>query len=510
MNDHDAALMAILATAYASKMRAAHRPEWLVLAFLALVRSMRRGGGDLATAKIAIAALATQITRYVNGQVPSAADLAPGPVVREFQKTLDDAGAKARKEAVGAALAARLALVLMAETQNLTLHLTAKVAVSKNVGGLTRTVHSDNPCERCAALEGDYTPPYPDDLWWDHPRCLPAGAIVFGPKVHAGYERWYSGMLVEMRTRNGYVLTCTPNHPVLTPNGWVAAASLIEGCYVLCAGRRNGMFQDGSPDDYQVPALIEDVARTLGYTSDVASRMVPTTPEDFHGDGMRGKVRVIWADGLLRHSIDAALGEPFAKLRFSEGDMQSLAFDSLRAPALPFERLDMALPCCVRGGGIGTALLSAQAPVTENLVLAEVSHGAASGNEPVVNRTTRDAVVLAERQFTLAREVACDEFRYRERAPRMPFSPSENDPMLQKPLLYGQPGDAIETGKAVQRLTGHVASDEIVKIDLLPRSSCHVYNLQTADGWYAANTNYSTGTMGIVTHNCCCEWEETA
>lgn len=171
MTDHDAALMAILATAYAARMRAAHRPEWLVLAFLALVRSMRRGGGDLATAKVAIGVLATQITRYVNGQVPSAADLASAPVVREFQQTMTDAVAKARKDATGAAAAALLALVLMSETQGLTVKLTAQAAVSTNVQSITRSIGSDNPCEECTDLEGTYTPPYPDDLWYWHPRC---------------------------------------------------------------------------------------------------------------------------------------------------------------------------------------------------------------------------------------------------------------------------------------------------------------------------------------------------
>jgi len=54
----------------------------------------------------------------------------------------------------------------------------------------------------------------------------------------------------------------------------------------------------------------------------------------------------------------------------------------------------------------------------------------------------------------------------------------------------------IPEAQAVHRLAGDVFLDQVVEVQMLRDWSGHVYNLQTADGFYVAN--------GIVTHNCHC------
>lgn len=172
----------MLATAYAARMRAARRPEWLVLAFLRLVRAFKSlfGGGThsastapyTASVSTAITVLAARITRYVGEQVPSAPPIHPAPVARELQRTIDLAMAKAHRDVTGDALTARIAVILPAETQLLTAKLTRQSAQHPDVQSITRETHSANPCADCDALAGTYTAPFPDDLFWSHPNCL--------------------------------------------------------------------------------------------------------------------------------------------------------------------------------------------------------------------------------------------------------------------------------------------------------------------------------------------------
>ena len=62
-----------------------------------------------------------------------------------------------------------------------------------------------------------------------HPRCLPGDTLVLPiGVVAAGSERWYEGNIVIIETLENK-LTVTPNHPILTPNGWIAAGLLQQG-----------------------------------------------------------------------------------------------------------------------------------------------------------------------------------------------------------------------------------------------------------------------------------------
>lgn len=47
--------------------------------------------------------------------------------------------------------------------------------------------------------------------------------------VVRSYAHQYDGDLIEIKTASGVNFTCTPNHPILTLNGWVSAASLHNG-----------------------------------------------------------------------------------------------------------------------------------------------------------------------------------------------------------------------------------------------------------------------------------------
>jgi len=123
-------------------------------------------------------------------------------------------------------------------------------------------VRAAGACKRCRQNQDPAAIPV-------HMQCFPAGTVVSGPKAVASVTRWYSGELVEIETRSGAVLASTPNHPILTVQGWVPMGLLEQGDQVVSQG--------GS----ERSALIEDVASSVGEHS----MEVAVTDESFHGDG---------------------------------------------------------------------------------------------------------------------------------------------------------------------------------------------------------------------------------
>ena len=63
-------------------------------------------------------------------------------------------------------------------------------------------------------------------------NCFLPGTRVSGLFV-AGLKARYSGPMIELQTAQGARLSVTPNHPVLTDQGWIPAHCVIEGDCIL-------------------------------------------------------------------------------------------------------------------------------------------------------------------------------------------------------------------------------------------------------------------------------------
>ena len=227
---------------------------------------------------------------------------------KELQKYYDslapDAAARAKRAiiqgvAVGdspAKIAARLRDALSIPlSKALTISRTESLGAYRRASQETMRANADvmagwkwltgaTPCPFCQEQAERGVIPMDEDFE-SHPNCFPAGVMVSGPRVLASSQRWYSGPLVEIETAGGHFLSVTPNHPILTPDGWAAAGELIEGGYVISRASADGVLGGIHPDKYQRPTLIEQVAATLGGSSSVTAIGVPGSAEDFHGDG---------------------------------------------------------------------------------------------------------------------------------------------------------------------------------------------------------------------------------
>lgn len=110
-----------------------------------------------------------------------------------------------------------------------------------------------------------------------------------------------SGDFIDVRTVDGHLLTLTPNHPVLTPSGYVPAGRLSPGDQVMAAPLPEAPeVADGPPSIEQV----YEAARVAGNVQRVGRSGV-----DFHGDVPDDEVEVVWADGDLAAQLRVQRGD---------------------------------------------------------------------------------------------------------------------------------------------------------------------------------------------------------
>jgi len=307
-------------------------------------------------------------------------------------------------------------------------------------GWVWRSARDSRCCMSCLAMDG--TVHGPDETLNDHHngRCLAPGTVVESPSaIMAFVSRRYDGDMITIRTASGQLLSVTPNHPILTDSGWVAAGLLMKGDHVIRYLGAQGATAGVRPDKNHMPTRVEDVARALGMRR-LAS--VPTAAEDFHGDGKGSDVYVIWADCLLCGRKYATFDHPISKQNFG-------------GRATVESGLSCFSPCCA---------------LTQWHYAASASGLCLKHDQPVLVGAS-----LAGHQTVSISDVA-----------------HVNATLMQAVLDH--PATDVEMhSEPLLGLTGKVTLDEIINIELNPFHG-PVYNLQTEYGWYSASN--------IVTHNC--------
>lgn len=68
--------------------------------------------------------------------------------------------------------------------------------------------------------------------------CIPGNVeLELAHQVSEATRHWYEGELVEVTTSDGKTLRITPNHPILTPRGWLPAEKVKEGVFSFAVRR---------------------------------------------------------------------------------------------------------------------------------------------------------------------------------------------------------------------------------------------------------------------------------
>lgn len=288
-----------------------------------------------------------------------------------------------------------------------------------------------------------------------HPNCFVSGTVVSGPRNTGSTSRWFEGQVVDVELADGNSLTCTPNHPILTTKGWVAAGLLHKGGHVVSSLGREGIPAGIDPDDYQVPSRIEDVAAAVGRSDGMTTVSVPTAPEDFHGDGFGSDVSVVRTNSLLRDAEDPAIAKPKLHQLFGGADAQLLSLAGLGAFGSFFDGLLATPNRSMSGLGVASVLLGGA-----------LCH--------------RHTIGLG--------------------------LPPDRHPVFEKDATDDGAGYALPDSQSIFRFAGNVTPNEIVSVRKRDFAGM-VHNLESPVSWYIANN--------VIVHNCRCamipktlSWEE--
>jgi hypothetical protein len=288
-----------------------------------------------------------------------------------------------------------------------------------------------------------------DDAPPAHPACLVSGTFVSALGVAAQTSRRYSGEIIVIRTSGMEDLSITPNHPVLTRRGWIAAGTLELSDELVQCLDPSAVFSAFSvihPHDDYVEARIEEIAASFLMPRGVLARSVPSSAEAFDGDGqVNGEIDIVGSTSFLSDDgASRSARQNIVDLLLAACHLALSPLDLDRSPAQMGKTLHRAA-----NGGVGRFGL-----------ISSLSRR----HFPGADNSGRAAISLLEAECPPA---------------------SEN----RTPANSGSHGDRKEA------LSGHVRFVQPTSIERRQFDG-HVYNLQTETGLYIANH--------IVVHNCDC------
>lgn len=348
--------------------------------------------------------------------------------------------------------------------------------------------------KNCRALDGNvyrYDDPK-KKLPPQHLNCVLGGTLVTAcGEIASVSKRWVAGKVFVVRTASDNELTCTPNHPILTRRGWVAAQSLALGDDVVSyIGSKGPRSVDSEVQ--RVPATIEKIASAFLKSENVLSVIVPLSAPDFHGDGADSEVAVVATNRGLLPKFNATCSEHDGKSTFNGGDVRpgtlprNGATDEL--VGFPFTAANRSM----RGAGEFRTLGSRGPAHASELLLAAIARGDALLPENARNDARGNAQLKSDtanansgvEQANGAVDFDCS------LSSGLPQSRTASREELS---VQGRCSDANFRGESVEEFSRHVAFDEIVNVKERDFAG-HVFNLETEFGVYSAN--------GILTHNC--------
>lgn len=373
------------------------------------------------------------------------------------------------------------------------------IDLDDNIYGYQRVADGD-ACAFCQEVDGAYVKASAGFAFALHNNCVLGDSRVWAPPsgggakatsvggAHAATRRWYEGEVVVIKTAAGHDLTVTPNHPILTDRGWVAAGILREGDGVISSRRLDGVC-GGVPHKENVPARIEDYFRPP-LVGPLAS--VPFAAEKFHGDRGNGEVDVVSLHGGLDARHLTALFEPVEHLELAGGLRDASAFACPGCGRERRGRWDASARRSVGRRYPALALGRRRLTGGDAILFAPGALRDAGTAEDAVHGGSRNTMPRGDGEHRIASPVFLDD------GGAIYGAPPWRKPAISEGADQRLSVDADSARGLLDRLAGDIELDRLVFVGRR-NLAAHVFNLVTECGWYSANA--------ILTHNCGCSLE---
>lgn len=355
------------------------------------------------------------------------------------------------------------------------------------VQGYRRQATQDSRvCLACLALSGTLSAT--DEIMPSHPNCFVPDTKVTHANLLGTSSRWYSGEVVTIRVKSGNVITVTPNHPILTSSGWVAAGKITKGSYVISTSDSERMHSLVNPNYNHVESTIKDVVDAFDASFGVSTKTVKVSAMNFHGDGIGSEIAVINTDSLLRDKFTA---KHHSQSNFVPTTLDSSKFSGLGDFAPMLETVLSSTDCIVCGSHVDGVHLSSPDGHHEPVSLGLVTDSNVILDQYPANHITSDVEIKRNVVLALAGYViGYDGILGQVINNTFPDASGRKQACADNLLR-----NSVQIGNLLHAFTGLINLDEVIDVEVKPYSG-HVYNLQTSTGWYIANN--------IISHNCRC------
>ncbi|MDY6957669.1 MAG: phage portal protein [Halobacteriota archaeon] len=330
-----------------------------------------------------------------------------------------------------------------------------------------------------------------------HANCLLPDVRVEAPLTISGNRVWYDGDAVELITENGHILTVTPNHPILTPFGFMRAKTLRQGDYVISSSVSERIAFAIDPDNNHMPTRIEDVWNTLVMSDGMTTVRMPLSPEDLYSDAgfSDGEIDIVGSDSLLRDKIgNTSIYEKYSKLSlgFRQRMFTCSTFNGGSTLTETSEGDARTSNRCVTCGRELIPLLVGEAGHADNIGLATISRSDVILDEHSADYIPGEIIGFGQSELGFSSSIAFDQIRG-----------SGDDVLNGGDVVFPENSEELSSAyaeladKFLGRFSPLVTADKIINIRRLGYSG-HVYDLQTTEELYIAE--------GVVVKNCRCVW----
>ncbi|MFA5151991.1 MAG: hypothetical protein WC554_05475 [Clostridia bacterium] len=358
-----------------------------------------------------------------------------------------------------------------------------------------------NSCMSCIAMHGTFHTN--DEVLNDHHNGLAEveGNVILSDDTTALESINYDGDIIIIRTASGKLLSVTPNHPVLTDRGWIAAAFIHKGCNVISANIREGTSINVSPDKNYVPTSVENIPASLG----MVFVGVPESSKNFDSNREGGKVDAIFIDRLLWDSFNTpkrqhGLKLPFGFRHFSDFFPCNCGFDK----GFDFTRNS-------NSGNLSSAdavslLFGGHKFIPKRNCFGRCMSSDIFRFNNSSNNISRYTEKFSNGIFGFTGRVSRNDFAFRKPSDLVPgvfgdfpaldfrtFGGSPKQPLSLEVIRESMLRSVPFSSSDFRTITSQVILDRVINVDTR-RFSGHVYSLQTQKEWYYSNS--------IISHNC--------
>lgn len=321
------------------------------------------------------------------------------------------------------------------------------------------------------------------------PNCFPGSTQV---SVSNGcrhlWRQWYEGALISIEHEGGAV-ELTPNHPVLTGRGWVAAKDVHAGDYLIQSVREHSLALQDHENEAQT--TFDDLFAALQPITDGERHLGRLF--DFHGDRSDHHVDAIRADHLLPGHVPTETFKSVCDLAFTGSYCRVCGGGIMRSELEVRETSRTSVP------DQGSAAIDSQRVEPFTVGLSASASGDAAAQENGLHRLAVATEGERDGEFAISANIGRNHIALRKLAAqvRTRVAAGNHETTLAEALAERVRIEADCAGGILEQGSGGYRRLRVVKQSARDFSG-HVFTMETVTGWYHVTA------AGIIAKNCRC------